>query len=276
MFKKIFRLFEHLYENVKYMNRYVVNDEGGWFAAAAGLAIMLGSAYKASQEESPTMGTVKWPRKTPFEQQMIDYQAGVMSDLREEVRDPEVMEAIYSSLPEGTMSPEAAQKFELEFSEVSAQASSAMLQNTGKIYGENVDELRRKGLITSDQADRQKIMNQAALNAVQKQHENKMNATQGKAAISSWMSDQTEGLQTAEAIASVRNKNMDLLDRALTDATRYKFEEKKGEMNLIDELKLASSEFDITNAETKNNMYINMAGTAANTFSKKAGQASEE
>ncbi len=241
-----------------------------------GLALQVVSMIGARGEKPDTLGQVGWPSKTPFEEKMIEYQAGVMSNLRQEVNDPEIMQAIYTNIPDGNMSAEAQTRFDSEFAEINQQVTSIFLENANTLYGAKIDDLEQQGYMTPEMADSEKVKTEASIMAVTQMHKNKMDVVNSELAMDYHKKEQGSGLKTAQALTNVRQTNQNLLTRALRNAADYRFREEKGEAGLIDELASRGSDYDLSNQRTQNNLYTTIAEEFGTTLAEEFGTASAD
>lgn len=199
----------------------------GWSLIAAGAAIGLAGIFGGSKSKGATYIDIKYPEPDPIEIEMASMQLEMARELKAKIDDPTLMRDIYRLLPETKMSADDRARFTEEYADITKQVTLSNMNQAKQAAGQNIDDMVEKGQMTQKQGDRQRIENDARINAMMSVLGKKMEASRIGLARNTWLQDQSSNIRSASAIASVDQANKSLLNATLQGGLNY-FQKRAG------------------------------------------------
>jgi len=190
----------------------------GIFATVVGaITTAVGLAGAVSESSPGAISPRAWGVPiTAAERALARMQLDVASSLRSQIQDPAIVEAIYANLPEQSMDEEARNRFTQEYAEIKQGVNSMAMQLANDAMGQNLDDMVARGVMTGDQAARQRIESEAAMAAITKIWNKRLDASRSGLARQAFMTEQQSGLGIAGAIGNMDMNNRRLYQGAVT------------------------------------------------------------
>uniref|UniRef100_A0A6H1ZJR0 Uncharacterized protein n=1 Tax=viral metagenome TaxID=1070528 RepID=A0A6H1ZJR0_9ZZZZ len=237
----------------------------GWSLIAAGAAIGLAGIFGGSKSKGATYIDIKYPEPDPIEIEMASMQLEMARELKAKIDDPTLMRDIYRLLPETKMSADDRARFTEEYADITKQVTLSNMNQAKQAAGQNIDDMVEKGQMTQKQGDRQRIENDARINAMMSVLGKKMEASRIGLARNTWLQDQSSNIRSASAIASVDQANKSLLNATLQGGLNY-FQKRAGnQMAMQSSIAQANLGTWADTSQTKSNFMLNTLTGATQT-----------
>lgn len=169
---------------------------------AGGVGLAAGLVGQATNEP-PAPATVDTKKyfKNPVAEQLAKDQLATAERLAAEANDPRIAEAIYSLLPADSMGPKDFAKYNDQFTKIKKGVTDFALRESEKMAGATLESLVERGVISSDQAERQKIQNRAKTDAIANIAKKRLTAQEHQMERDAFIRGGAEGLKTAGVLA---------------------------------------------------------------------------
>lgn len=192
----------------------------------AGAAVMAGAGIGASQEEMEGEGSIltkPYPSASTEEKLAADTLAELATKLYEDSngKDPEFYKKVFEGLPETKMSDEARSRLAAKYKEVNLMADQKMMEQAGEAFGERMDSLVERGVMSPVQADKQKLQNEARIRSMMSILDKRWKATEIADARKMWVGDQRSSAQGVGVLGQVRAKNQALMNQAIDTGLKH-------------------------------------------------------
>lgn len=184
----------------------------------AGAIIAAGSHIGGMLADRPDEINVTYPAASEMEQRISKYQLEAARGLREKIDDPRILEDIYRMLPETKMSEADRAAFTNEFAHIKQQVATVGLNQAGQAMGQKLDDMVARGAMSQDEADRQRLKNEAAINAVMSIYNKKLDAARIGMARGQYLKNAQAGLQVGSAIQQVDQANRSIYNAVISQA----------------------------------------------------------
>jgi hypothetical protein len=193
-----------------------------WPLIIVGAALMAGSGIGASQEENGDILNLGYPDASTEEQLASKNMLDLATKLYEDSNgsDPEFYKQVFEGLPENKMSAEDRQRLAKKYDEINILANQKAIAQAGQAFGENMDELVARGVMSPAQADKQKLQNEAKVRAMMSVLNKRWQATEISDARKMWVGDQRSGAQGVGVLANVRAKNQVMFNQVVDSGLR--------------------------------------------------------
>lgn len=196
----------------------------------------------------------------------LQYEAA--KELRSKIDNPQILEFIYSQLPTESMSESDMSAFTNEYTQIKQQVAAASMAEANKAAGQDLDNLVSRGVISQESANRQKLKNKAAVNAVVSIVNKKLDAARIGMARSKYFSDASTGLKTAEITGNIDEQARDIyssvVSRALSNITHRQGLEANNANRVLD----AQLQSNLNKAEANTELIGGLTELAAPLISK--------
>ena len=149
---------------------------------------------------------------------MAKYQLETAREMQSKVNDPAVMEMVYKNLPTKNMMGADRARFATEYADIKKRIKTSGMTQANRAAGENLDSLVSRGVISSEFANKQKLKNQAATNAVIKIYNQKIDAEKRRVSRAQFMQDQATGLNAAGVAAEIDATNQAIYNNTISSA----------------------------------------------------------
>jgi hypothetical protein len=157
--------------------------------------------------DKPDDVSVQVQEPTPAEREWASQQLELFRNLRQRVSDPVLMQEIIKNLPEMDMSPADRALLTAEYAEIKGEIAQIGADQANMAFGQNIDDLVARGVMDSEQANRLRIENQAAVNATMSIYEKKLEASRIAMARNEYIRSAKSGLTTSSIFANVDSTN---------------------------------------------------------------------
>lgn len=184
---------------------------GAAMVAASGVGVVTTDADNMKEVES--MSDEKIAART-----LLDLATRLYKDSNGS--DPEFYKRVFEGLPETKMGADDRQRLAKTYDEISLLANQKAIQQAGQAFGENMDDLVRRGVMTPAQADKQKLQNEARVRAMMSVLDKRWQATEIADARKMWVGDQGSTARGVGILAGVRQKNQMLMNSAIDGGLR--------------------------------------------------------
>ena len=225
-----------------------------------GAALMAVGGAVASATKDPDdikAGTGDVKSSLPIEEKIAKFQYDSAVELSTAINDPRVMETILSQLPEEDMDQETLNMFAGSVAENKATLGEMGLRLQEQAMGQKLDDLVDRGVMTSEQAQRQKVKTTAAVNAVIRIHGKKLEAFGKKAALSYGMKKNQVGMGNASLIGEVDSRNRAIYNRTISTALNNMTRKKGASVQNATRVAYANMKGDMMADSTKNDFWSN-------------------
>ena len=204
--------------------------------------------------KEPDDVSVQVEEPTPAEREWASRQLELARGLRERVNDPTLMEEIYRNLPEMEMSPADRSLLTAEYAEIKGEIAQIGADQANMAFGQSIDDLVARGVMDSEQANRIRIENQAAVNATMSIYNKKLDASRIAMARSEYIKSAGQGLTTASIFANVDSMNKRLYIGAGQNILGTELKEKRMRLGIDTAVSSANTQADIA----RNRLYSDM------------------
>lgn len=219
----------------------------GWLEIGLGAATAAAGMIGGSSNDPPAPARVDTQKhfKSPVAEQLAKDQLATAAKLAQEANDPRVAATIYSLLPADNMGPQDFSRYEKQFTEIKKGVTDVALRESEKMAGMTLQSLVERGVISPEQAKRQKIENKAKVDAIANIAKKRLEAGEEQMARDSWVRRGSEGLQTAGMLAREQAGKRDLGLRHKDAARRYEIAKKEGRSTIENALARENTSMDI-------------------------------
>lgn len=197
-----------------------------------------------------------------IEQKISELQLNVASDLRGKIDDPNILDFIYQSLPSENMSQSDMSRFTKEYTVIKQQVAAVGMEQSNMAMGQQIDDLVARGVISQETADKQKMKNTAAINAVTKIYNKRLDAARISMARGEFFNDAQSGLNSASITSKVDETNRQIYNSVVRQALSTLTHRQGLEANLANQSLNASLQADLSNAESNNELISGLAELA--------------
>lgn len=215
------------------------------YGTIAGAVIVIGSMIGANAEEPPEQVTINYPAPDPIEEEIAKMQLDIARKMKAQVDDPRIMQDIYKLLPEANMSPDDRTKFANEYTEIKKEVIATGMEQTNQAFGEKLDDLVSRGVMSQEQADRQRVKNESAINAITSIIGNRLDASQISAARNYFFKKGATNLLSASAIATVDQRARDIFTSAVKGGLSYYLQKAQNVTDFQIKEMMANTQFSI-------------------------------
>jgi hypothetical protein len=202
------------------------------------------------------------------EKKVSQVQLRALSELRSKIEDPRILDFIYSSLPANRMSKEDQRRFTNEFSEIKQRVASIGLQESNRAMGQELNDLVARGVISSEAATKQRIKNEAAVNAVMNIYNKKMDAARIGMARGEFFKQAGEGMESASLVSSINQKNKEIYNNVVSTALNNLTHRQGLESNIANRQADATLMSNLNKTEAKSDLIGGLTQLAAPSISQ--------
>ena len=210
---------------------------GGLLAGAGFLGGLL--------QKGPEQINVQYPGPSPIEQEVSKMQLQVARQLAKQAEDPMVKQNIYKLLPETKMSEADRNAYIQEFAQIKQEMGNVALEQSKQAVGQDLDSMVERGVISREQANRQKAQNETAINAMANIWNKKTDAARIAMARGQWMRKSGQKLGIASALAEVDRGAKDLFAQATGAGLSYFNRRNQNVMGLQSALQRANTQMEL-------------------------------
>jgi len=229
----------------------------------AGAIIALGSLIGGVTQSKPgQIEDVKYPEADPTEQEIAKMQLEVARKLREQVDDPTVMQEIYKLLPEENMSAIDRMQFAKEYADIKKQIFATGAQMANEAVGERLEDLVSRGVISPEQAQRQREANEMEIGATLSTMGKRLDAAQIRMARTDWMKKGSLGIGGAGILAQIDQNARSLFNQAVSGGLAAGISRRKSDLNLQSILARSNMQTGIEMAAARTNFGLTFLGGA--------------
>lgn len=223
----------------------------------AGAALATAATAAANSLSGPDNVETPYAPPNPVESEIAKLQLNIARGLREQIDDPRVLESIYNQLPDTKMSEADRSAFTKEYTEIKKQVASVGAEQSKSAMGEKLDNLVSRGVMSQEAADKQQMKNNAAVNAVIKIYNKKLDAAQIGMSRSQYFRDANAGMAASSSISQVDSQSRriynDVINQAMNNMQRRRgyqleFEHKKSDAKVINEQFIADTRYDFNSS----------------------------
>jgi hypothetical protein len=173
-----------------------------WVGIAGAIVTAVGQVGGLTQS-GPGALNFDVPDENPIAKQIAKYQLQIAREMAGKMDDPRTKEAIYKLLPEADMSETDRSRFTEEYTDIKKEVAATGMQQVNQAVGRDLDELVRKGVISSEQAERQRMKNDANVSAVLSVINKRLDASRIRMARQEYIKKGMSGIEGASALAEV-------------------------------------------------------------------------
>jgi hypothetical protein len=195
--------------------------------------------------DKPDDVSVQVAEPTAAEREWASRQLELARGLRERVNDPTLMEEIFRNLPEMEMSPADRAILTAEYAEIKGEIAQIGADQANMAYGQSIDDLVARGVMDPEQANRQRIENQAAVNATMSIYNKKLEASRLAMARAEYIKSAGKKLTTASIFANVDSMNKNLYMSAGQNILNTELKERRMRLGLETAVGSANTQADI-------------------------------
>lgn len=189
-------------------------------------------------------------------------------DLRSKIDDPRILEFIYSSLPADRMSEADQQRFTQEFSEIKQRVATIGLQESNRAMGQELDDLVARGVLSPQAATKQRIKNEAAVNAVISIYNKKLDAARIGMARGEFFKQAGERMGGASLVSQVNQRNREIYNNVVSGALSNLSHRQGVESNIANRQLSAALQGDIGKSEARGELISGLTELAAPAISQ--------
>ncbi len=189
--------------------------------AGAGAAMTVAAAIGGSSEDAPEWSWIDYPDPDPVEAELVEMQRQVANRISQQIEDANVSVALLNALPQKNMNAETREKFTADYTRYTTMAANQAAVQKGQAFGRDLDDMVDQGVLTDEQAMRQRIQSEASMAATMKVYNNRMKVAQGAMARSDYLRQAGAGLQTADITAQVDRASQANLSSAVKGGLSY-------------------------------------------------------
>lgn len=183
-------------------------------------AVALGLGL-AGSADSPDPIKIQYAEPTEQEKEISRKQLEIARALKDRVDNPSIAEEIYRNLPEMNMSNRDRAAFTSEFTRIKQDVVKAGMTIANQAYGQNIDSMVERGAMSPEHAARVKAENSAAVGAMAKIYNKKIDAARYGMARNAFIGKGKQGLATSSAIAQVDSVNKNLYQSTISQGLKY-------------------------------------------------------
>jgi len=184
----------------------------------AGAIIAAASHIAGNLQDGADDISVSYPDPNPVEKKIANFQLESARSLREKIDDPRILQTIYQQLPDTKMSAEDRAAFTEEYAQIKQRVAAMSAEQSNRAMGEELDSLVSRGVLSQEAADKQRIKNEAAVNAVLKIYNKKLDAARIGMARGQYLRDSELGIKNASAINEVDQRNRQIYNGVIQQA----------------------------------------------------------
>lgn len=231
---------------------------------AGGIAAVAGAVGQSTNKPPDPIDSRSITKKfkNPVAEQLAKDQLATAEKLAAEANDPRIAATIYSLLPADSMGPKDFARYNDQFTKIKQGVTEFALRESEKMAGATLESLVERGVISADQAERQKIENRAKTDAIAKIANKRLVAQEHQMERDAFVRKGSEGLREAGVLAQEQARKGASSQRHTDAARAYELSKKEGRSSLENMLARQNASMDMSVSGQRFADMLNLGTTA--------------